>query len=77
MKEDKNKNKAYIRLSSAGIQMGLVIAGAAWGGSLLDDKYQNETPIWTIVCSLLGVGAGLYLVIKEVINISKDDDERD
>lgn len=77
MKEEKKKNSTYSRLSTAGIQMGIIIAGAAWGGSLLDEKYHNETPVWTIVCSLAGVGAGLYLVIKEVIKISKENDDRD
>ena len=55
-------------------QMGIVIGGGAYGGSLLDQKYQNEKPIWTIVLALTGVGIALYIFIKEAQNLSKDDE---
>jgi len=70
----KPKLNQYARFSSMAIQMGLVIGVAAWGGSKLDEKYQNEKPIWTIVLSLLGVGIALYIFIKEANNLSKDDE---
>ncbi len=68
-----NKNP-FVVFSSMAIQMGVLIGGAAWGGSALDEKYQNEKPIWTIVLSLVGVGAALYIFIKEANNLSKDDE---
>jgi F0F1-type ATP synthase assembly protein I len=79
MAEDKGKNKpsSIMRMSSSAIQMGIIIGGAAYGGNALDEHYQNEKPIWTIVCSLVGIGVGLYLVLKDVINISKEDDKVD
>ncbi len=77
MKEEEKKTNSFKRLSSAGIQMGIIIGGAAWGGTLLDEKYNNEKPIWTIVCALAGVGAGLYLMIREVIRISKNENDGD
>jgi len=55
------------------IQMAVVIGAAAWGGTELDEYQQNETPVWTIVLTLVGVGASLYLFIKEANNMSKDD----
>ena len=67
------KNNAFLRFSSVGIQMGLLIAGGAWLGQTLDKNQSNETPGYTILFSLLGVAIGLYMVIKEVINLSKDD----
>ena len=73
-KKDKSGSK-YARFSTLGIQMGLVIGGFTWLGVYLDKKYQTETSWWTIGLSLFGVIAGLYLMIKEVINMSKDNDE--
>lgn len=75
---DKNpasKGAKYVRLSGIGIQMGIIIGGFAWLGNYLDGKYQNKTPWWTLGLSLFGVAAGLYLMIREVINISKENDE--
>jgi len=74
--EDKNKsNFKYARLSSIGIQMGVIIALFTWLGTYLDEKYQTTTQWWTIGLSLFGVAAGLILVIKEVINLGKDDEK--
>lgn len=70
----KHKPNPLLRFSSMAIQMGIVIGAGAWGGSVLDTKYQNEKPIWTIVLSLAGVAIALYLFIKEAQNLSKDDD---
>jgi F0F1-type ATP synthase assembly protein I len=72
-KEINDKN-TYLRFSSIAIQMGVIIGGGAYAGSALDKHYRNETPIWTIICSLAGIGIGLYLVIREVLNISKKND---
>lgn len=68
-----NRNK-FLRLSNSGIQMGVIIGGLALLGDYIDNQYVNSTPIWTIVLSLLGVGLGLFIVIREVIKISKADD---
>lgn len=66
------KNNLFLRFSSLGIQMGALIAGGAWLGKTLDEAQHNKTPGYTILFSLLGVAIGLYMVIKEVIHISKD-----
>lgn len=62
----------YLRLSSAALQMAAVIGGLSWLGSFLDHKYHTKNSVWTIVLGLLGVAVGLYLVIKEVLAISKE-----
>jgi F0F1-type ATP synthase assembly protein I len=68
-----NNNK-FLRMANAGVQMGILIGGGAFGGNYLDKKYGTPKPYYTLVFSLLGVGIGLYLVIKEVINLSKNDE---
>ena len=67
--KEKNKTNVYLRFSSLGLQMGGIIAFFAWLGTFLDQKQVNETPIWTIILSLFGVAASLYLVIREVRKI--------
>jgi F0F1-type ATP synthase assembly protein I len=68
------KVSSFARFSSLGIQMGVVIAFFTWLGTFLDDYYKLKTPWWTITLSLFGVIASLYLVIKEVIRMGKNND---
>ena len=74
---DSNNQKSvskFARFSTLGIQMGAIIAFFTWLGTYLDEKYKTKTPWWTISLSLFGVIAALGLVIKEVIQISKEDE---
>jgi len=74
---DPEKNKGlskFARFSSLGIQMGVIIALFTWLGTYLDERHQTKTAWWTIGLSLFGVLAALVLVIKEVINMSKEDE---
>lgn len=57
---------AYARYSSLGMQMAVIIAGGSFGGHKLDEHYANQTPVWTIVLSLLSIAIALYLVFREV-----------
>ena len=55
--------------------VGLQIAvGAGLGllvGRWLDNKYQ-WSPWGTVICVMLGVAAGMYLLIKDAIRMNKD-----
>ena len=51
--------------------MALIIGVSAWGGNKLDLHYKNETPVFTIVLSLLGIAAALYIVLKDIIKSNK------
>ncbi len=74
MEEKKNNSLSkYVRFSGLGIQMGVIIGFFSWLGTYLDDKYQTDTPWWTLGLSLFGVSASLYLMIKEVINLNKNE----
>lgn len=48
------------------IEMGVLIALGVFGGVKLD-KWLDKSPLFTIVCSLLGVFIAMYLMIKDVI----------
>tara|TARA_B100001287_G_scaffold276042_1_gene285534 strand:+ start:9807 stop:10055 length:249 start_codon:yes stop_codon:yes gene_type:complete len=72
----KGKANKYVKFSSLGIQMGLIIYAFTWGGMFLDEHYEMLTPWFTIVLSLSGVIGSLSLVIREVIKMNKEDDSQ-
>lgn len=74
-KKEKSGFSKFARFSSVGIQMGAIIAFFTWLGTYLDTKYQTETPWWTVGLSLFGVIGGLYLVIKEVVKMNRDNEQ--
>jgi hypothetical protein len=51
--------------------MAVTIGLSAWGGKKLDEHFQNEKPICTIILSLLGIFTALYLVLKDFIKPDK------
>lgn len=71
----KDKKNIYLRFTSVAIQMGVIIAGFTYLGSYLDARQHTQKPIWTICLSLFGVIASMYLIFKEVKNISKEEDD--
>lgn len=73
MMKEKKKVNLFVRFSSAGIQMALLIIVGALGGQYLDENSDNEKPVYTIIFSLVAVAIGLYLIIKEVLNITEED----
>ncbi|NVK04893.1 MAG: AtpZ/AtpI family protein [Flavobacteriia bacterium] len=73
MKDPKKQLNPYLRFTSMGLQMGVAIAVFVYGGIELDE-YLDSDPLWTIVLSLTGVFAGLYLVFKEVQRINRDQE---
>jgi hypothetical protein len=75
MSKDSSYSK-YARFSALGIQMGVIIGGFTWLGVYLDDRQKNKTAWWTLGLSLFGVAAALYLMIKEVLRMSKNDDKK-
>jgi F0F1-type ATP synthase assembly protein I len=70
--DSKKKVSKFIRFTTVGMQMAGIIAFFCWLGYFLDKKYNSKTPWWTVGLSLFGVLTSLYLVIREVINISKE-----
>ena len=49
-----------------GTTMAVTIGLGVFGGKRLDDKMLNSNPIFTAIGALLGLGVGLYTVIKSV-----------
>lgn len=55
--------------------MGVTIGGCVWLGTFLDGKYNPGGKAFTLCLSLFGVFAALYVVIREVMNMSKEQEE--
>ena len=72
-KKQNNSLNQYARFSSIAIQMGVIIGVSVWGGRKLDAKLNLNKPYLTIVLSLVGVALALYLIIREVINMGKNE----
>lgn len=62
-----NRSHSFLRFSSMATQMGITIFLGVWGGIKLDQFFQFETPVMTLICSLLGVILAVYIVIREVL----------
>jgi F0F1-type ATP synthase assembly protein I len=63
----------YLRFSAVALQMGAVIGLFTWAGVEIDHQTPDEFPLWTTILSLVGVAAAIYLVIREVMRMSKND----
>jgi F0F1-type ATP synthase assembly protein I len=61
--------KKYVYYSNMAVEMGVLIAAGVFGGVKLD-KWLDKSPLFTLICSLLGVFIAMYLMIKDVIRIS-------
>jgi MFS-type transporter involved in bile tolerance (Atg22 family) len=65
----------YIKYTQIGFQMAVVITLGAFGGKKLDEYIKLNTPVFTIILSLLSIAAALYLALKDFIFPKKDNDD--
>jgi F0F1-type ATP synthase assembly protein I len=72
LKETKDGVNKFVRFSTLAFEMGIIIAGGAFGGSWLDDYFGLNKPYFTIALSLFSIFASLYLVIKQVNNANRE-----
>ncbi|MBO4778265.1 MAG: AtpZ/AtpI family protein [Bacteroidales bacterium] len=67
----KNNINNFIKYTNIGIEMLVVILVGVFGGQKLDEVFENENQVFTIVCSLVAVFAAIYLAIKDFIKLGK------
>ena len=73
----KNKSlRKYARFSGLAFELLALIGGGSFAGVKLYQRNANEFPLFTLIFSLSSVMIALYLVIKAVIKISKEDDKK-
>lgn len=73
-KKPQNSNEGglsdYARYSGIVIEMIVIILGTTFGGVKLD-KLAETKPLFTVILSLLGVAAAMYILIKGFSKKSK------
>jgi F0F1-type ATP synthase assembly protein I len=52
--------------------MVIIILLFYWAGTKLDTRASNEKPVYTAILTLLGVFAGLYIVLKDFLTRKND-----
>jgi len=57
----------FARYSGLGVQMIVIILITVWGGIKLDKLFGLETPVFTVILSLLGVFTAIYTAVKDFI----------
>ncbi len=71
MIEKKGKNNKpsfnYARYSSLAISMAAIIGLGIWGGIKLDELLVLKFPVFTVVLSVVSVGAAIYHAIKDLL----------
>ncbi len=68
--QNKPQNKGlqnFARYSGMAFQMAGIILLTTFGGVKLDKITHRETPVFTIILSLLGVFAAIYISIREFL----------
>lgn len=69
--KDKNSIKRWAILSGIGIQMGVIIYLFVKGGAWLDQSYNPDGKLYTIILTLLGVAISLFLVLQQTNRLNK------
>ena len=65
-KKEKNPLRQVAVLSGIAVEMGVIIYLAAQAGIWLDAHYQTEKRLFTALCTILGVGISLWVVLKQL-----------
>ncbi|NJC25918.1 AtpZ/AtpI family protein [Neolewinella antarctica] len=61
-----DQNRDWVKYSAIGFQMVAVICAFVFAGTWLDERFATGST-WTLVLSLTGVGAGLYVALRDFI----------
>jgi F0F1-type ATP synthase assembly protein I len=81
MKEDKNNSEktersrrklpdTIVKYSGLSIKMALAILGGIYLGKYIDEKMVLETPIFTLIFSLVGLTLAIVIIIKDTIGFN-------
>lgn len=69
-KPDKEKRpplESYARFSSLAFQMFAIIGIGIFGGVKLDEWLKIGFPVFTVLLSIISVGAAIYTAVKDLI----------
>jgi len=67
-----NGIKRWAILSAIALEMGVIIYLFVQLGKWLDKAYNDGGRLYIILCTLLGVGISLFLVVKQTNRLNSD-----
>jgi len=50
--------------------MAIAILGGVYGGKYIDEKLALETPVFTLILSLLGLTLAIVIIIKDTVGFN-------
>ena len=62
--------EAIVKYSGISIKMAVAILGGVYGGKYIDEKLALETPVFTLILSLLGLTLAIVIIIKDTIGFN-------
>lgn len=64
-KSKKNLPSSLVKYSGMSTKIALAILAGVYGGKYLDEYFGLETPIFTLVLSMVGLALALYIIIRD------------
>ena len=68
LKDGLSSSREFIKYSNIAIRMIIIILVGVYAGIKLDEFFELETAVFTLVLSLLSVFMAMYVIIKEISN---------
>ena len=61
---NKDRMKDWIRYSTLGIEMAVIVGAAVWGGVSIDRRRAGEFPLFTLLLSVLGLVVAIIRLVR-------------
>jgi len=72
-KNSKNTRNNFTKFSGMAFQMLITILVGVYIGQYLDKEFPNDSSVYTLIFSLIFIGASLYTVIRQAIKLGNDE----
>ena len=69
-KTGKRLPDAIVKYSGLSIKMAIAILGGVYLGKYIDEKLELETPIFTLILSLVGLSLSIVIIIKDTVGFN-------
>lgn len=73
-KKPKRPLNQYAKFSGILFQMIAIIGLGTFLGIKLDERYPNKNNIYTVTLTTLAVVGSIYLAVKQIIKLTKEDE---
>lgn len=64
MKKSRNDLENWVRYSTLGIEMAVIVGGAVWTGVAIDRKRGGNVPLFTLIMTAVGLTVAIIRLVK-------------